>query len=170
MQLIEVFEANKNELLTLFKEFDEEWLSMFWNSNFKVLDNIDEYINLTKKQSRWEVKTKLWWNTKTFVLISDDRCLWIINIRDKISGKYLIRWGNVGYAVRLSERWKWYGVVMLELALKKAKKMWLNKVLITCDYKNIASSKIIEKVWWILENIVECEWEKISRYYISLKY
>ena len=44
---------------------------------------------------------------------------------------------------------------MLSLALKKAKQMGLDRVLITCDDDNLRSAKVIENNNGKLENIVE---------------
>jgi len=61
---------------------------------------------------------------------------------------------------------------MLSLALKKAKQMGLNRILITCDEDNIGSSKVIENNGGVLENIIEnsINGNKIytKRYWISL--
>ena len=62
-----------------------------------------------------------------------------------------------------------FGRIILKFALDKAKNLGLNKVLLTCDYDNIGSKKIIEYNGGVLENIIEREHgNKILRYWISL--
>ena len=65
-----------------------------------------------------------------------------------------------------------YGTKMLELALKKAKLIGLNKVLITCDDDNPGSARVIEKNGGILENkilnIIDGQQVLIRRYWIDI--
>ena len=47
------------------------------------------------------------------------------------------------YKIRLSERGKKYGNILLKLALKEARKIGFKKIRINCDNTNIASKNII---------------------------
>ena len=80
--------------------------------------------------------------------------------------------GHIGYGIKYSKWNLGYGTKMLSLALKKAKQMGLNRILITCDEDNIGSSKVIENNGGVLENIIEnsINGNKIytKRYWISL--
>jgi len=76
--------------------------------------------------------------------------------------------GNLGYYIRPSARNKGYGTKILELALVKAKKLGLQKVLITCDESNIPSKKIIEKNKGQFQDKVTGEGEAKLRYLIDL--
>ena len=60
--------------------------------------------------------------------------------------------GHIGYDIRPGKRGRGYGNKILELALKKAKEMGIEKVRITCDVDNVPSRKIIEKNGGMLEN------------------
>jgi predicted acetyltransferase len=78
--------------------------------------------------------------------------------------------GHIGYGIRPSERNKGYATIMLKLALEKAKELNIDKVLIHCDYENLASSKVITKNGGNLE--FEGNYDKLNReirrYVISL--
>ena len=50
---------------------------------------------------------------------------------------------QIYYKIRLSKRNKGYGNIILNLALKEAKKLGFKKIRINCDDNNIASKKII---------------------------
>ena len=81
--------------------------------------------------------------------------------------------GHIGYGIRYS-KWNFgYGTKMLALALKKAKQMGLEKVLITCNDDNIGSAKFIENNGGILQDIIKnvVDGKKIytKRYWIELK-
>ena len=95
-----------------------------------------------------------------------------ISIRHNLTDSLLRYGGHIGYGIRYSKWNSGYGTKMLALALKKAKHMGLNKVLITCDEDNIGSAKVIENNGGILENIIEniIEGKKIytKRYWIEL--
>jgi len=57
---------------------------------------------------------------------------------------------------------------MLRLGLPEAKKIGLEKVLITCYDDNIASAKVIENNGGVFERFTEKEGKKLRRYWITL--
>jgi len=58
---------------------------------------------------------------------------------------WLVRDGHIGYMIHPSERRKGYGTRILALALDEARRLGLERVLITCSPDNIGSARIIEK-------------------------
>lgn len=78
--------------------------------------------------------------------------------------------GHIGADIRRSERKKGYGALILMLTLEKARNFGLEKVLVTCDAKNIASAKTIEKCGGKLnKKFVDAETGTlISHYWIEL--
>jgi len=159
--------SHKEEYLSMIEEWKSHELpsspgALFqWQTFEEFLQLI---INAPKKGNR------LWVPASLFFLINqENRILWAIHIRHHINHPNLIEtWWHIGYGIRPSERWKWYAKQMLKLALLESRKLWLEKVLITCDDDNIASSKVIESNGWIFERYTEIEWEKLRRYWIDL--
>ena len=84
--------------------------------------------------------------------------------------EYLLNYGgHIGYSIRPSARLKGYGTEGLKLGLKEAKNLGISKVLITCNIKNMGSSKVIENCGGVLENIVTCpKGNVIKRYWINI--
>lgn len=67
------------------------------------------------------------------------------SVRPNLATPYLITYGgHIGYSIRPSRRGRGYGKRILKLALKKARRVGLDRVLITCDADNLASKRIIE--------------------------
>lgn len=97
-----------------------------------------------------------WVNSTLFFLMNADIILWAIQIRHHIKHPDLRETGwHIGYGIRPSERQKWYATQMLKLWLEEAKKLWIKKVLISCDPDNIASEKVIVKNGWKYNKIVK---------------
>ena len=88
-----------------------------------------------------------------------------ITIRHRLNDALLVRGGHIGYVIRCSQWGKGYGTLMLSLALEKAKQMGLARVLITCDEKNMASARVMEKNGCVYENTVTCADGSRSRRY-----
>jgi predicted acetyltransferase len=61
--------------------------------------------------------------------------------------------GNIGYAIRPTERQKGYATILLKEILKKAKEKGLDRVLVTCYENNVASRKVIEANNGLLEKM-----------------
>jgi predicted acetyltransferase len=78
--------------------------------------------------------------------------------------------GHIGYAVRPSKRRQGYGTRMLALTLEQARRIGLERVLITCDTDNVGSARIIEKNGGqLLDQIRVAGHDKsASRYWIEL--
>ena len=96
-----------------------------------------------------------WVPQNTYWLIDDEEFVGEISIRHYLTDSLLRYGGHIGYGIRHSKWNLGYGTKMLALALKKAKTMGLEKVLVTCDEDNIGSAKVIEKNGGVLENIIE---------------
>ncbi len=102
-----------------------------------------------------------------FWLVDSDEFIGRLHIRHELNENLLRYGGHIGFYVRPSKRKMGYGTRMLKLGLKKAKKLGLSKVLITCDDNNIGSRRIIEKNGGILENIEDGNPKK-RRYWVPL--
>lgn len=97
----------------------------------------------------------------TFFLMEADILIGMVDIRHFLNDYLLKYGGNIGYSVRKEYRNKGYAKTMLKLALQKCETYGIDKVLITCDNDNIASSKVIEACGGILENIIRNDTEGI---------
>jgi predicted acetyltransferase len=68
-----------------------------------------------------------------------------IRLRHKLNPALEQIGGHIGYEVRPTKRRQGYGTQMLALTLEQARRLGLERVLITCDTDNIGSARIIEK-------------------------
>ncbi len=105
----------------------------------KVLKRIADFESGNNLPSNYVKATYLW-------LIDNDEFIGEVSIRHTLTDELLRFGGNIGYGIRFSYKNKGIGTKMLELALSYARtELNLEKVLITCNDTNIASSRIIEK-------------------------
>ena len=150
------------------KEYEQNNITSFAfdykNENvFKKFDNMRKGINL--KPGR--VPATTYW------LIDKGEFIGELTLRHHLNESLLRYAGNIGYGIRCSKWRMGYGTKILELGLIKARKMGLDKVLITCDDDNLGSSGVIENNGGVLENIIEniIDGKKIhtKRYWITLQ-
>ena len=107
----------------------------------------------------------------TFWLVKDGiRILGFCHLRHRLNISLSIEGGHIGYAIRPSERRKGYGTQQLRLMLDECRKLKYEQVLITCDFDNIASQKIIEKNGGSRsgEAISPRSFKKVFQYWITL--
>lgn len=131
----------------------------FWETYEEFLDTIVD--DLLHWRHSWICAT-------LFFLVDSDSILWAIQIRHSIDHPNLRETGgHIGYGLRPSARKKGYASLMLGLWLSHARKLWLEKVLITVDDDNIASWKTIEKNGGIFERFTEKDAKKVRRYWID---
>ena len=98
--------------------------------------------------------------SSTFWLVEATKYLGWLNIRHRFTPLLRHEMGLIGYEIRPSERGKGYGTLILKLALPKARKIGLRKMLVTCDSGNYISRKVIEKNGGIFEKKVRSRVEK----------
>lgn len=83
--------------------------------------------------------------TKRYILVVNSIPVGEVGIRTTLNDFWLNKGSQIYYKIRLSERKKEYGNIILTLALLEAKKLKFKKIRINCDNDNIASKKIIIK-------------------------
>lgn len=109
----------------------------------------------------------------TYWLVEKSEFIGEISIRHRLNENLEKYGGHIGYGIRFSKWGQGYGTKMLELGLKKAKLMGLEKVLVTCNDDNYGSAKVIENNGGILQDIIENEIDgkkiQTRRYWIELK-
>lgn len=106
----------------------------------------------------------------TFFCLDLDRNIFVgaVTARHYLTER-LLNSGLIGDGIRPSERRKGYGSAMIGLALLEAKKFGIDKVLMCCDKRNIASAKSIINNGGVLENEVEVNGIIKQRYWIDNK-
>jgi predicted acetyltransferase len=134
---------------------DQPKKNQSFNDFIKTLREKSQGINLPQG---YVPATTLW-------LIDKNKFIGKVSIRHKLNKKLLNHGGHIGYYVRPSKRRMGYGSKILKLSLKKASKIGISKVLLTCDQDNLASKKIIEKNQGILKKEVSGE----CHYWINLR-
>ncbi|MGZ9583675.1 GNAT family N-acetyltransferase [Paenibacillus marinisediminis] len=106
-------------------------------------------------------------SSSTYWLIgANKRVLGAVNIRHRLNSWLLERGGHIGYGIRPSERRKGHATQLLSLALEEAKKMGIEKALVTCDKNNVGSAKTIRNNGGELESEPIVDGVAIQRYWI----
>ncbi len=81
----------------------------------------------------------------TYWLVDDDKYIGSGNIRHELTDCLKQFGGHIGYCIR-PECWnKGYGTAQLKMLLQEANKLGIGNALLTCDAKNIASARVMEK-------------------------
>lgn len=106
----------------------------------------------------------------TYFLFCGEKIIGRSEIRRELNSELEMIGGHIGADIRLSERKKGFGILILKLTLEKAAQLGLKKVLVTCNRENIASAKTIEKCGGIFEKeIIDRETGlTILHYWINL--
>lgn len=106
----------------------------------KFLNIMDAYI-LEETNINPESNT----TTKRYILSVDNVFVGEVGIRTTLNDFWINKGSQIYYKIRVSERGKGYGNVILSLTLNEAKQLGFKKVRINCDNDNIPSKKIILK-------------------------
>lgn len=147
-QLIVLFLSKPN---TRFRASFKDWMrsvqSDYGYVHFKRIgtpQTIDDYVAITSAHERGEQLPDNFVPYTTFWLVENDEILGEVRIRHYLNERYGKIGGHIGYYIKPEARGKGLGKTILKLALEEAKKLELNRVLLTCNETNIPSIKIIE--------------------------
>lgn len=133
-------------------------------------NSFEEWYNDVVKNSSEETVADGWVPSSTLLAVDENNMLvGFIDIRHRLNDYLAEYGGHIGYSVRKSQRRKGYAPQMLKLALAVAKKLGIEKVLLTCEKANTASAATIKKCGGVLENEVYEDDVLIQRYWIATK-
>ncbi|OGI67876.1 hypothetical protein A2738_03275 [Candidatus Nomurabacteria bacterium RIFCSPHIGHO2_01_FULL_42_15] len=168
MQLVKPSVEYKDSFLEAKKEYEANGESIYLHGH-KPDDDFDKHLLKIKERAEGVnlpadrvPQTELW-------LIENGKFIGWTKIRHKLNENLLLQGGHIGYSIRPSMRNKGYGTKILELALDEAKKLGIEKALLTCEDDNINSAKVIEKNGGVLENKVTGDRKLKRRYWIENK-
>lgn len=85
-------------------------------------------------------------------LVEGDKYIGHGNYRPTLNENLEFRGGNIGYAIRPTERKKGYATLIMQKLIEKAKADGLKELLITSDSDNMASIGVIEKVGGVFQS------------------
>ncbi len=170
LQLIFPNQEHKLMILDYKNEFILNNDSMDGSSGLRDYNDYNEWLDKLNNQLKEETTLKNLVPSTTLLAIrkSDNKMVGIIDIRHKLNNYLFNFGGHIGYSIRKSERRKGYAKEMLNLALAECKKLNIDKILITCDSKNIGSYKTILGNNGVLENEIPENDRVTQRYWINL--
>ena len=158
----EITKDDKQELESMAKEFqnaNDEYLFEGINNFQNILDHsFEEFFNSLEKNKHISDTNPNWANQTSYV-------------RHELKGKLFEIGGNVGYAIRPSERKKGYATTLLDLLLNEFDKLGIENALVTCRENNIASKRTMNKFIGKSDTLVPSMHEGIMeyRYWIYVK-
>ncbi|MBF0780530.1 MULTISPECIES: GNAT family N-acetyltransferase [unclassified Granulicatella] len=159
-QLIEDY---KNECLTY-----DNVESIHGSANLTQF-SFDEWLENVQKDRYKETVREHLVPAHTFLIMENQTLVGMCNIRHELNDFLYHIGGHIGYSVRPSQRRKGYAKQALRLAVQFLQEQkGIQRVLVTCDEDNIASSCTIEACGGILDNMFVSEnGEVIKRYWIE---
>lgn len=135
----------KEQILAYRNEFTQHRDHLHGGARLQELVNLNDWLEHVRRSS-YESCEEGRTPSSTFLCIreSDKTMVGICNIRHDLNSDFLINTvGHIGYSIRPSERRKGYATEQLRLALLEAKKLGINRVLVTAADWNIGSQKTI---------------------------
>lgn len=103
-----------------------------------------------------------------FWMDSNGTLIGAVNLRPVLDERLSRVGGHIGYGVRPSYRRFGHAKAMLAAVLPKAKKLGLDRVLITCDKVNVGAALTIAHSGGVLESEIEYHGRIVQRYWITL--
>jgi predicted acetyltransferase len=180
MELIEPSVEYKDSFIAGVKEFQSDDDYTHRTRRYRDLSvsdlekNFDSFVAKILSYAEGENLPEGFVPENEFWLIDNGEFIGRASVRRRLEGRLKLIGGHIGFDIRPTKRGHNYGNEILRLALEKAKALGVSQVLLTCDIRNTASRKIIEKNGGIFENQVlndEKGFEGFDalRYWIDIK-
>lgn len=129
----------------------------------RLEDSFDEYVEVQRERATDPMPGYV--PDSVFWLIVDGQYAGTLYLRHYLTPSLERYGGHIGYQVRPTMRRRGYGTLMCRLGLEEARKIGLDRVLITCDDNNIGSIKIIEANGGVLQDKVDNGRAALTRRY-----
>jgi predicted acetyltransferase len=157
----------KDSFLEALGEYHAERRFLAWDVDTIAADFPAFAASLRRNETKFDegdVPESILW------LVQDKTYIGRINLRHRLNDNLRRIGGNLGYDIRPSMRKRGYGDLICRLGLDEARKLGLQRVLLTCDEDNPASRKIIEANGGVFESseVVHRPGVLCLRYWITL--
>jgi len=123
---------------------------------------------VVERFAAWERGERLeegWVASSTRFFFDGGRILGVYNLRHELTGWLRRCGGHVGYSVRPSARDQGHATELLSDAIEAARRLRIDRLLVTCSESNAASARVIEKCGGTFQNVVACEDNRPTRRY-----
>ena len=161
MRIVELRQDHESGLQDFRREFDEageDHIPGFLpDSDWTFEEMVDGFA----AWARGEQLPEGWVSGTTLFLEDGRRILGVVNLRHRLAGTLRQFGGHVGYSVRPSERGRGHATRMLRHVMALASEMRIERLLVTCDPKNTASIRVVQKCGGALED--EIFFEPLAR-------
>lgn len=154
------------------KEFESDLRMMYGAGCLRKEPDMEKWLANCRAYERRETCPENLVPATQYVYVrkADGKLVGMLQLRHALNDSLLQFGGHIGYSVRPSERRKGYAKAMLHDALAEARKMGLEKVLVTCADWNAGSRNTILSNGGVLESRIydpdDREW--MERYWITL--
>lgn len=167
------YDQFKSLLFEYKKESEENvFLNGFIPLSFVVSEDFTAFLDYCEKLENGLVKDRVKATYFFSFRKSDNKLVGVINVRHVLNSNLRNFGGHIGYSIRASERNKGYAKQQLKLCLEFCKnELFLEKVLITANEKNLPSIKVILSFNPVEDQkYVNSETEEVfRRFWINLK-
>ncbi len=169
IKLIKPTIAYKGQIEYYRTTFLSEGESMDGTAGLRDATSVEDWLVTMEENSAEETVHEGLVPASTFLAVDQsDELVGMIDIRHRLSPYLLQFGGHIGYSVSKPRRKQGIATNMLLLALAECKTLGIDRVLVTCDKNNVASSKTIVRNGGVLENEVP-EGQRITqRYWIEV--
>lgn len=160
----------EEKFIEMFNDYNKNGEDVVNRRYSRANNDFKSYLDYLKKREKGinleagHVASSEWW-----LLNENEDILGTVRLRYELNETNYEEGGHIGYDISPRHRRKGYGKLILKLILEKARTLGFKKVLITCNFDNIGSKKIIEHNGGKLENTVisKDSGKEVLRYWIE---
>lgn len=154
-----------DEAYEMYQEFPPNENGFVNNAHQMTLGEFELYVKGLEAYAHGQQLPEGYVPMSTFWLQVNGQLVGISKLRHHLTEALKVEGGHIGYGIRPAQRNKRYATKLLELTLDEARKLGLQRVLITVNQNNIPSQKVVTNNGGVLDHITETKhyyWIEIS--------
>ncbi len=171
LELVSPSVKYRDAFLEMVAEYNRLGERRYADLGFQLMTDFEAYVRKLVEEGQGIGLSPGYVPQTTFWLLKNKaEVVGAIRLRHWLTPSLRYEIGHVGYDIRPSQRGKGYATRQLGLLLEKAREMGMDALLVTCEKRNLASARVIEKNGGKLEAEAPSRLtgEPVLRYWIEL--
>lgn len=160
LEIRQLLPEDEQSFRSAVQEFSRETPPWEFAFDYDPAEEFNLYID---RVNSWPQGVKGFVPSSYFVAITDGKIVGRVSIRHELNNFLKEYGGHVGYGIVPSERRKGYATEILRQSIELCRGLEIESIMISCDFDNDGSKKVIERNGGIFEKVTDLDHVEVQK-------